>query len=341
MTQLYSPATTTTGRSMRQLQHARFGGPHALRWSMVPIPALAAGELLVRVHATSLDAAESLIRSNERRALPWAPGPARTVGRDFAGEVASVGPGVRGFAIGDRVVGLSTRRAGFADYATIDAAHATLVPADMSYAEATCLPVNGASAWGAFHAMKIDVDDTVLLVGADTGVGLFLLQLLEREGIRVSAVGATSSHRQLTFLGADDVMTARELGAPSVSSRFTTIVDVSGVLPFAAAKPMLQSRGTLYTMSPSLNSLAMLALTVGSRKKARFIVGGDSLAATRSLVADFNHRAIGIIVGLQRPLTEAISVMAAIENGELHTAGTTVLTSVPIDLTTYDPSDPW
>jgi len=191
------------------------------------------GELRVRMHAASVN------RGEIRYAATRAPG--TVLGWDVAGQVEALGPGVTGFSVGQRVVGMVPGQGSFAEQVRLPAAWAAPIAEGCSFELAATLPVAGVTA---FHVLKLAQarpGDRVLVTGAAGGVGHFVVQLAAAAGLDV--VGqARTSERGTTVLeaGARVVLVHAGDGA-LLHDRFDAIIDGIGgpMLPalIQAVKP--------------------------------------------------------------------------------------------------------
>lgn len=177
------------------------GGPEVLTLDRVPIPVPGAGEVLVRVCAFGLNNAEVL----QRRGLMPAPDGA-IPGLECAGVVAATGPGVDGWAAGDRVAAL-TRAGTYAEYVAVPAGACMRLPAGLELTTAAAVPEAAATAWwNLVRRGRIRAGERVLIHGAAGGVGSLAVQMARRLGARV--VG--------TARGADKTALCAELGCHDV-----------------------------------------------------------------------------------------------------------------------------
>jgi NADPH:quinone reductase-like Zn-dependent oxidoreductase len=165
------------------------GGPEVLQLREGPDPAPAAGEVRVRVAAAGVNFAEIMARKG---LYPDAPHPPCVLGYEGAGTVDALGQGVRGLAVGDRVVYVS-RFAGQADVVCVPAERVYVMPASMSFGEAAALPVNYLTAFHMlFRVTRIAPGDHVLIHMAAGGVGTALLQLCQTVP-NVTTIGTCSA----------------------------------------------------------------------------------------------------------------------------------------------------
>jgi NADPH:quinone reductase len=185
---------------MRAAYHHRTGGPEVLRVGEVDEPpAPGPGDVRIRVRATSLDRVDLYWREGSHgMAIRQQP---HIGGRDIAGVVESVGPGVGDVAPGDEVVA-----SGWRTHAELAIAPAVLTfpkPVTCSFEEAAAIPTAGRSAAaGLLERARIRPDDTVLVTAAGSGVGSFGVQIARAEGCRVVATAAASKLARALEIGA-------------------------------------------------------------------------------------------------------------------------------------------
>ncbi|MFF0073170.1 NADP-dependent oxidoreductase [Streptomyces sp. NPDC005494] len=183
-----------------------FGDASVIRHDDVPVPRPGAGEVLLRVAATSFNPTEAALRAGRLQAflpvvLPY------TLGWDVAGTVAEIGPGTEGFAIGDRVVGRLEGAGAAAEYVRAPTALLVPAPASVPLTCAAVLPVAGLTAWQAvFEHGQLTPGRRVLVNGAGGGVGGFVTQLAKHAGAEVIATASTRSDHAVRRHGADHVI---------------------------------------------------------------------------------------------------------------------------------------
>ena len=188
--------------------------PAGLQIRSRPLAAPAAGQALVSVEASGVSFAEQSMR---RGRYPGAPKFPFVPGYDLVGTVTSVGPDVDPALVGQRVAAL-TKSGGWASHALLDRGGPGPVPAGLDPAEAETLVVNGLTAWQMLHrTAKVQPGQTILVHGANGGVGTTLIQLARHHGVRVIGVASPRHHDALRGLGVEPVDYA-DLGARSPES---------------------------------------------------------------------------------------------------------------------------
>ena len=234
---------------MKAAVATRYGPPGVVRVMDVPRPTPRANELLVRVHATTVNRTDCGFRG----AHPWfirgfsgITKPRRTIlGNEFAGVVEAVGEEVGLFAVGDRVFGYDDVRFGcHAEYLAIrqDRAVATM-PDDRDF------EVMGAATEGSHYALNgiraagVDHTSEVLVYGATGAIGSAAVQILKSLGAQVTAVCGSEQVDLVTGLGADRVIDRTTTDFTTDTHRYDFILDAVGKCSFGQCRHLLKPRG--------------------------------------------------------------------------------------------------
>ena len=176
------------------------GGADALEVQSVPRPELKPGQVLIRVRAAGINRPDLLQRAGR---YPPPPGASEILGLEVAGEIAGVGEGVERWREGDRVTALLAG-GGYAEYALADARHVLPIPSGLDFAHAAALPETVFTVWAnVFEGGQMQRGETLLVHGANSGIGVTAVQMAKATGARVFA----------TARGAGKVARAHELGA--------------------------------------------------------------------------------------------------------------------------------
>jgi NADPH:quinone reductase-like Zn-dependent oxidoreductase len=177
----------------------RKGGPEVLQVIEQPLEPPGEGELRIRVSAAGVGATDvSMLNGN----YPFAPKIPFVLGYEAAGVADAIGPGVTGFALGQRVAILSVY-GGFAEFLTRGAEHFLPVPDGVEDRDAAAVILNFATAWQMIHRVaKVQEGQTALVTGASGGVGIAALQLLKLAGLKVYGAASASKHELVRSLGA-------------------------------------------------------------------------------------------------------------------------------------------
>ncbi|MCF3131229.1 medium chain dehydrogenase/reductase family protein [Streptomyces olivochromogenes] len=172
--------------------------PEELELRRGPVPAPGPGQVVVRMEATGVSFAEQQMRRGryyDQPPFPFVPG------YDLVGTVQTAGPGVEPGLVGTRVAAL-TKTGGWASHVVLDAADVVEVPAGVGAAEAETAVVNGITAWQMLHRKaRVRPGHTVLVHGANGGVGSLLVQLALAAGARVIGTASPRHHDALRAQG--------------------------------------------------------------------------------------------------------------------------------------------
>jgi NADPH:quinone reductase-like Zn-dependent oxidoreductase len=202
-----------------------YGGAEVLRFGEAPDPVAGPGEIVVEIHAASVNPADWKVREGLRRdSIPLAfP---HILGRDLSGVVRAAGPGVKDFAPGEAVFAVTDQGqdSAYAEAIAIKAALAAKKPAALSHAEAAALALTGLTTLVALEDVaRLAASETVLIHAGAGGVGSFAVQYARHVGARVLATASARNRDYVLGLGADEVIDYR-------SQDFTQAVPVCDVV---------------------------------------------------------------------------------------------------------------
>ena len=176
--------------------------PSGLELRQRQLPPPATGQVLVRVEAAGVSFAEQGMRRNRYPGQPKFP---FVPGYDLIGVVTAAGPDVDRAWIGRRVAAL-TKTGGWASYALVNAVTLVEVPDGVDPAAAETVVVNGITAWQMLHrSARVQAGQTVLVHGANGGVGTTLVQLTRHAGARVIGTASPKHHDQLRAMGVQPI----------------------------------------------------------------------------------------------------------------------------------------
>lgn len=238
------------------------GGAAGLKHVEVPIPKPSKGELLLKVEATSLNPVDWKIQKGMLRPLfplkfPWIPV------TDVAGEVLDVGPGVKKFKVGDKVVSMLNifKGGGLSEYAVSSEKLTVCRPPEVSAAEGAALPVAGLTALQAltYHAgitLETPPPSTtnILITAASGGVGQFAVQLAKLGNVHVTATCGARNIDLVKSLGADEVLDYKTpqgaaLKSPS-DKKYDVVIHCATPIPWSTFEPNLSSKGKVVDITP-------------------------------------------------------------------------------------------
>lgn len=229
-----------------------YGPPEQLALADVDMPVPAAGEVLVRVRATSVNPYDWHNMRGEPRIARMMPGTMglrapnlRILGCDMAGQVEAVGRDVTGFRPGDDVFAL-LEQGGFAEYVTVPERLLAPKPANLSYEQAAAVPMAAVTALLALRDVGRAVPGRKVLVnGASGGVGTFAVQLARALGTHPDAVCSAPNADLVRSLGAGDVIDYTTQDFTRSGRRYDVLLDIAGGHQVLACRRVLAPGGTL------------------------------------------------------------------------------------------------
>jgi NADPH:quinone reductase-like Zn-dependent oxidoreductase len=242
-----SPAVAANVKTMNAIVYRCYGPAEVLRLEEIEKPAVADDQVLVRVHASSVNPLDwhyihgtpYLLRLDAGMGAPGEP----RLGVDFAGTVEAVGKAVARFKAGDEVFG--GRTGAFAEYVTVREQRAiALKPAGVSFEQAASVPIAGITALQALRDKgHIQRGQKVLINGASGGVGTFAVQIAKSYGADVTGVCSTKNVGMVRALGADHVIDYTHEDFTLGSQRYDLIVDNVGSHSLSQYRHVLNPNG--------------------------------------------------------------------------------------------------
>ena len=250
---------------MQAVVYHRYGSPDVLELQEVPTPIPAEGQVLVRVHAASVNPYDwhflrgmpSFLRLFIGMRRPKSP----RLGADVAGIVEAVGANAAPFKPGDAVFG--TAKGSFAEYACAVASQLAVKPQEISFEQAACLPIAGITALqGVRDKGKVQTGQTVLINGAAGGVGTFAVQIAKSFGARVAGVSSTRNVELLRSIGADEVIDYTREDFARSGQHYDLFFDLVGNRSLTDCLRAVQPRGTYISCGgggPDRSTMNLLA----------------------------------------------------------------------------------
>lgn len=225
-----------------------FGGPEVLEPTERDVPEPVFTEVLVRVHATSVNPVEAYIRSG---GFPLLGQPPFVLGWDVSGVVEKVGPGTSRFTVGDEVYGMPffPRAAGaYAEYVAAPSRMLARKPASLDHVQAAALPLVGLTAWqGLVDYARVGPGDQVLIHAAGGGVGHVAVQIAKARGAYVIGTASAAKHDFVRSLGADEVIDYRTTDFGEAVRDADIVFDVVGGDNGERSFASLRAGGTFVT----------------------------------------------------------------------------------------------
>jgi NADPH:quinone reductase-like Zn-dependent oxidoreductase len=296
---------------MKAIVFDKYGSPDELRFQTVSAPTPEDGEVLVRVHAASINSWDwDLLRGkpfvNRMSFGLNKPKKILSLGCDIAGRVETVGKNVESLKPGDEVFGdvSGGHWGGFAELVCADEKLLAPKPAAMSFQEAAAIPQAGVLAVQGLRHGKIEKAKTVLINGAGGGVGTFAIQLAKMYGAEVTCVDKQEKFEVMQSLGADQVINYQLADFTKSGLQYDLILDVMGFHSLSNYKDSLTPNGS-YVMVGGGNRLIFQVMLLGP-----FIswFGSKKLGVLmhKPDVSDLNRLSALFIEGKLKPVIERV-----------------------------------
>ena len=259
---------------MQAAVRSGYGSPALLRVKDIARPTPGNDELLVRVYATTVSRTDCHVLSGRPFMMRLFTGVLRprvaVTGSDFAGKIEAVGKGVQSFKVGDRVMGFGGvfGSGSHAHYLAFRESKAiTIIPDKLTYEEAAACVEGGIYAFNGVSAVNPRRGHTALVNGATGAIGSSMVQLLNHQGVSVTAVCRAEHGALVRTLGADRVIDYRTEDFTKDSGKYDLVLDAVGTTTFGRCKPILKETG-VYTSSGGFQNLFLaLGTTVTGRKE--------------------------------------------------------------------------
>ena len=244
---------------MKAIVYTEYGPPEVLELKELEEPAPKEGEVLVKIHAASLNAGDwaMLIGEPFYLRLAWGfPKPKHKIlGLDIAGQVEAVGANVTQFEPGDDVFGESGIGA-FTEYRCVTEDKLALKPTNISFEEAATVPEAGLVALqGLRDAGQIQAGQKVLINGASGGIGTFAVQIAKSYGAEVTAVCSTRNLEIARSIGADHVIDYTQEDFTQNGQHYDLILAANGYHPISDYKRALSPEGIYVCTGGSLTQI--------------------------------------------------------------------------------------
>ena len=239
---------------MRAAFIQRFGGVEVLEVGEQPCPRPRKDEVLIKVHASSINPRDWLIRSGRYPFQALLPRLPLILGSDVAGVVADRGAKVHSLALGQPVFAMQPTRKGFgayAEYVAIPARAVAPKPEALSFEEAAGIPLAGLTAYQALVAnARLTAGQRIVVIGASGGVGTYAVQIARALGARVTGVCSEKNLDLVRELGAEKVVNYQRGSFLDSDDRYDVVFDVIGKESLERCSPILEGRGVYVTTIP-------------------------------------------------------------------------------------------
>jgi len=312
---------------MRAVVYDRYGPPEILRLEDVELPVPNEDEVLVRIHATTVNRSDCGLRSAEYFITRFFTGLLRPkrkiVGSELAGEVAEVGAAVTEFEVGDRVFGM--RAGANADFVCVRESGALAhMPAGMSFEEGAAVCDGAIVALGFMRRADVRKGQKILVYGASGSIGTAGVQLAKHLGAHVTAVCNTKNAELVKSLGADKVVDYLQEDFTKNGETYDVVFDAVGKLSFRRCRRSLKPKG-MYASTDGLQNLILALVTSRlTDKKVVFPIPRYTKKDVRFLKGLIEAGKYRAVIDRRYPLEDVLEATRYVETGQK--AGNVVLT---------------
>ena len=320
--------------TMKALTYEKYGSPDVLKMNTIDIPQIEDNEMLIKVHAASVNTIEIFYRSGikvffglSRLATGIRKPRKKDTGFDVAGEIVQIGAGITKFKVGNQVYGVA-RTGSCAEYAKVSENGIALKPTSMSYAEAAAVPVAGLTALQFLRDVgNIQGGQKVLIYGASGGTGTYTVQLAKHYDADITAVCSAKNKQLVESLGADLVIDYTKEDFTKRAEKYDLIIDAVGKIPLSKWKNSLKENGTFANVgSPSMPMIGFYLRVLGNKfrkKKMRTMTTQNKREDLEFLAKLIDEGKIKSIIDKSYSLEETAEAQRYYEKG--HTAGKVVI----------------
>lgn len=327
--------TQTRRKQMKAIVNTEYGSPDVLQIKEVDQPAPKDNEVLIRIHAVAVNAADwHLLRADPFlvRLQFGLLKPKHTIlGADVAGRVEAVGKNAKKFKVGDEVFGdiSGCGWGGYAEYVCAQEDALAHKPANISFEEAAAVPMAAVTALQGLRKGNIQRGQKVLINGASGGVGTFAVQIAKSFGAEVTAVCSTRNVEMARSIGADHVIDYTKEDFTKNGKQYDLILATNGYHPLSEYQRALTPTGS-YVMTGGANAQMFEAMLMGPFKSKN---GKQTFA---NLLAHPDQNDLEFVAGLlaagkvkpviakRFPLAETADAIRCVEDG--HAQGKVVIT---------------
>lgn len=275
---------------MKAIVINQYGSPDVLRYQDIPTPTIKPDQVLVKIHASSINPVDWKIRQGLLQPLSGYNFP-KVLGCDLSGEVVEVGETATNWRVGDQVYTFVNPLLGgaYAEYVAVSATNLTYKPQNMTYTEAAGVPVAGLTALqGLLDLGQLRPGQRVLINGASGGVGTFAVQIAVAMNAEVTGVCGTANVEIVKRLGAHTVIDYTQEDFTQQEIQYDIIFDAVGKQSFFNCGKVLKPDGIYISTLPTVDNMgATLQTLFFSNQKCKLVLAQPSrrdLDALRDLI---------------------------------------------------------
>ncbi len=310
---------------MKAAVQTRYGPPEVVQISEIDKPTIKADELLIKVHATTVNRTDCGFRSAKPFIVRFFSGltrPRATVlGNEFAGVVEEVGSAVVSFGVGDRVFGYNDDRFGaHAEYMSISESQPlATIPEDLTFEEAAPSTEGSHYALSFIQTAKVQAGQDVLVYGATGAIGSAAVQLLKSLGAIVTAVCSTENVELVKGLGADRVVDYTAEDFTQDEQSYHVVIDAVGKSSYGRCKRLLNHNG-IYLSSDlgprSQNPILAIVTPIFGGKRVKFPIPKQDKSMARHFKELIESGRFKPVIDKTYPLDQIVEAYRYVETGQ-------------------------
>ncbi len=306
---------------MRAVTNSGLGRGNQFVIDDYPVPEIGARDVLVEVHASSVNPKDWKLNTQFNRLIPRVGGRLRPLilGDDLAGIVRKTGRKVTGFQPGDAVYGMdmNIRTGALAEYARIDARRVARLPAHMDFSEAAAVPLAGLTALQCLQIARVAAGARVLVIGASGGVGTFAVQIARAMGAAVTGVCSGRNAPLVRELGALQIIDYQQEDYLDRREDFDAVIDAVSFYSLNECQSLLRSGGTYVSTLGYGTSLLKLVRDQArlDGKRARFVKVDANTTDLDTLREYIEQRQVRVVIDSAYDLDSVAAAYARSRSG--------------------------
>ncbi|WP_404308496.1 NAD(P)-dependent alcohol dehydrogenase [Neorhodopirellula lusitana] len=302
--------------TMHAMVYDDYGDADVLHSSTVPVPERLPGQVMIQVHASSVNPIDYRMRSGEMKGLLPGGFP-RIPGYDVAGVIVDCAAD-SAFKVGDRVVAFldSARGGASADYAVCAIDTVAALPDSLPMDIAAAMPLAGTTALQSLRDHgNMKAGDRVLINGASGGVGMFAVQIAKAYGCHVDAVASEDNRDFCMELGADHFYDYAKTDFTESTERWEVIFDAAGKSSYYEARDVMTEHSRYVSTEPDVKGMLMTVLTWPLSKSGTVMLAKPNAEDLRELIRLHEEGKLKVTIDSTFPMSELAQAHRRVEEG--------------------------
>jgi NADPH:quinone reductase-like Zn-dependent oxidoreductase len=290
---------------MKKVNYDHYGSVAVLEMIDAPMPVPAGTQLLIQIKAVAMNPLDWKIMEGKMKLMSGSKFP-KGIGIDFSGIVKQVGAEIRNFRPGDAVFGAVDPFKGgaLAEYLLVAEKDIALKPKNISFEQAAAMPTVGTAALQIIDGLAtLGKGTEVLINGASGGIGMFAIQIAKKKGALVTSVASTKGLSWVKKWGSDVVLDYRKEDILSSRKRYDVVLDLSGKLPYSAAKKIMKPDSVYVNSIPGPREIVgSFVHSLFSKKKYKVLLLKQTQIHLETLSA-YAAAGMEILIGASFPMS--------------------------------------